>query len=48
MPLLKPTPKEDRKDFIARCIRNPKMISEFPDADQRFAVCVQQSKTETL
>jgi hypothetical protein len=48
MPLPKPTPKEDRKDFIARCIRNPKMIDEFPDADQRFAVCVQQSKTETL
>ena len=40
MPLPKPTPGESQKDFIARCMSDAK--SEFPDQDQRLAVCYTQ------
>ena len=31
MPLPTPKPREDRKDFMARCMGNPTMIKEYPN-----------------
>ena len=44
MPL--PTPKKDegQDDFIKRCMSNDTMKEEFPDNDQRLAVCFQKWK----
>jgi len=40
MPIkMQPKKYEEKKDFNARCMNNAKMISEFKDRDQRFAVC---------
>lgn len=39
-----PTPNAgDTKDeYIGRCMGNPTMNSEFPEQDQRYAVCISQ------
>ena len=42
MPLPKPKPKETQAEFISRCISDPIMGREFPDRDQRAAVCYYQ------
>lgn len=44
MPL--PTPKKDesKDDFVNRCMGNDTMKSDFPDNDQRLAVCFKQWK----
>ena len=42
MPLPRPQPKELRKDFLERCMGDPVMLTEYPDAEQRYAVCKQQ------
>lgn len=42
MPLPTPNSGESRQDFIARCVRNPTMEAEYPDNDQRVAVCINQ------
>ena len=42
MPLPKPTPSENRKDFIQRCMSDSVTVSEFPNRDQRLAVCSTQ------
>jgi hypothetical protein len=40
MPLrMQPKKYEEKKDFNRRCMNNAKMIEEFPERDQRFAVC---------
>lgn len=39
MPLPKPKPKEDKSSFMERCLSNPTMNEEYPDKDQRYAVC---------
>lgn len=39
MPIPKPRPTENQKEFIRRCMGDSTMISEFPQTDQRFAVC---------
>ena len=39
MPLPTREPKEERHEFIGRCMADSKAIKEFPDAAQRFAVC---------
>lgn len=44
MPLPKPTKGEKKSDFVSRCMSNTKMKSEYPDTDQRLAVCNQQFK----
>lgn len=41
MPLPKPKPGEDRDDWIGRCMSDDTMQSEFPEQDQRTAVCNQ-------
>jgi hypothetical protein len=40
MPIPTPTPKEQRDEFIGRCMADSKMISEYTDAGQRYAVCI--------
>lgn len=42
MPLPKPRSGESRDDFLPRCMANSTMRDDFPDRDQRFAVCNQQ------
>ena len=39
MPIPKPNKDETQKDFISRCMGNPIMDKEFPDKEQRSAVC---------
>ena len=39
MPLPKPNENEIKKEFLDRCMRDRNMKKEFPDSDQRFAVC---------
>jgi polyphosphate kinase 2 (PPK2 family) len=46
MPLPKPTPSEKRKDFIQRCMSDSKTAQEFPNSDQRLAVCSTQFKNK--
>ena len=43
MPIPRPTSSETEKDFIDRCMSDSVMVSEFPDADQRLAVCTVQN-----
>lgn len=38
---------ESRDDFISRCMADEKMLAEFPDAPQRYAVC-QKYADETV
>lgn len=47
MPLPRPKEGEARGDFVDRCMSDEAMLSEFPDGDQRSAVCYQQFTTET-
>lgn len=42
MPLPKPNDGEAREAFISRCMADNSMNSEFPDRQQRYAVCVRQ------
>ncbi len=42
MPLPKPKSTESRKDFMQRCMSNSTSVSEFPNTDQRLAVCSTQ------
>ena len=42
MPLPKPSLGESRDEFVGRCMGDDKVTSEFPDRDQRAAVCISQ------
>lgn len=48
MPLPKPMPKEQKGEFIQRCIMNDTMVREYKDIDQRIAVCYQQLEKHEL
>ena len=39
MPLPKPNPQENKKEFVMRCMSDDTMVKEFPETDQRLAVC---------
>jgi hypothetical protein len=39
MPIPKPNPNEQKKDFVQRCMSNDTMVSEYKNTDQRLAVC---------
>lgn len=39
MPIPKPKPNEQRDAFIGRCMADSKMNQEYPEADQRAAIC---------
>lgn len=42
MPLPKPNNTETREDFLSRCMGNSTMRAEYPNQDQRYAVCQSQ------
>lgn len=42
MPIPMPSKGEKEKDFISRCMGNSVMVKEFPDKEQRSAVCYKQ------
>jgi len=44
MPIPKKKPNESKKEFVNRCMNDKTMKSEFPDIDQRYAICIQESK----
>lgn len=51
MPLPTPNNNENRDQFVERCMNDETMIIEFPDSDQRFAVCstaFDESKTKKM
>lgn len=39
MPIPKPMPGEPEKDFMERCMADDVMSEEYPDGDQRVAIC---------
>jgi hypothetical protein len=39
MPIATPTSNESETEFVRRCMADEKMLEEFPDNGQRFAVC---------
>ena len=42
MPIPKPKPKEKRKDYVERCMSDEAMKTEYPNKQQRLAVCAVQ------
>jgi hypothetical protein len=42
MPLPTPNTDESKSAFIARCMSDAKTKEEFPDTQQRIAVCIVQ------
>ena len=48
MPLPKPKKDEKHQDFVQRCASDTTMNNEYPDAKQRMAVCLNQSKSSLL
>jgi len=41
------TAKETEKEYMSRCMSDDKMASEYPDTDQRYAVCKSKA-SETI
>jgi len=39
MPLPKPKPTESRNQFLSRCMSDETSMTEYPDSEQRYAVC---------
>jgi hypothetical protein len=39
MPLPKPRPQESDNQFMSRCMIDDTMSSEYPNRNQRYAVC---------
>ncbi len=44
MPLPKPTSEEQQASFMKRCITDSTMETEYPNLQQRMAVCYMQWK----
>lgn len=42
MPLPTPHEGEDQDEFLSRCMGHPTMVDDFPDQEQRSAVCFRQ------
>lgn len=42
MPLPKPNAGETQNEFMSRCMESAVMMEDFPDSDQRLAVCSTQ------
>lgn len=47
MPMPKPTTGQTRQEFLAICMADETMLSEFPESDQRTAVCIRQYENPT-
>lgn len=41
-------PNESREDFLTRCMGDSQMNTEFPDNQQRYAVCLTKAKLKEL
>jgi hypothetical protein len=39
MPIPKPTPQENKKEFVMRCMSDDLMNREYTNQDQRLAIC---------
>jgi hypothetical protein len=48
MVMPEPSPREQEEDFIDRCMVNATMESEYPDFDQRLAVCTTQFRGKNI
>lgn len=48
MPIPKPASNETQKTFLARCMSSDTMIKEFPNIQQRSAVCYSQWRKKEL
>lgn len=42
MPLIRPRKNEERNSFVSRCMSDETMKKEYPDQEQRTAVCFSQ------
>jgi hypothetical protein len=47
MPIPKPLPKEQKGEFIQRCMMDDTMVREY-DQDQRYAICREQLQKHEL
>jgi len=48
MPIPSPEPNEDKQKFVARCMSNETMKKEYPNSQQRIAICIGQTKSSLL
>jgi hypothetical protein len=46
MPIPSKKENEDRQKFISRCMSNETMKKEYPESEQRVAVCLGQTRTK--
>lgn len=44
MPIPRPKTDENTEEFIERCMGDGKMVEEFPNEEQRYAVCKRRSE----
>jgi hypothetical protein len=44
MPIPKPEKNEDRQKFVQRCMGNETMKKDYPENDQRIAICLGQNR----
>jgi len=44
MPLPERRRDEEKDEFISRCMSDEQMEEEFPDREQRFAICNQRAE----
>lgn len=47
MPIPKPEKNENKQKFVARCMGNETMKKEYPDNQQRIAICLGQTKRKS-
>lgn len=45
MPIPKKETGETTSEFINRCMSDKKMVSEYPETDQRHSICIGQIET---
>ena len=44
MPIPSKRTGESRDEYLTRCMGNSTMVSEYPDASMRYAICVSKAK----
>jgi hypothetical protein len=47
MPIPKPEKNEDKQKFVQRCMGNETMKKDYPNSDQRVAICLGQTRKKT-
>lgn len=43
-----PNPRKNEKDFTGRCMSDPIMKEEYPDAKQRVAICISKTRSDLV